>query len=354
MKTKLFKLIFIPIYGIVVIEITIRLILMIDPIFYRILDFDSASERLKWVKRHENVEILYDYETHSPTLGWALQPNLRNVTVGDKVLNTNARGLRGVQEYGYDRTANKRIIVLGDSFTFGMDVSDDETYVAYLDKQLPRVEVLNFGVPGYGHDQMLIYFRDEGVKYRPDIVIIGFVELDLYRNMMNFKNYSKPQFKLDGNKKLYLTNTPVSPPEAFLSREFFRLKTFDLLTILQGKLLWRLGLQEERMNEVSTAILDELIREIENIDATPVLVYLPLDLVGGKKETFFQGYCQNRPIACLSLQEPFAQNIASDAEFRSYTDHWQPLAHKIAAEKIQEFLVEEGLLPDEPSPPLKK
>jgi hypothetical protein len=40
---------------------------------------------------------------------------------------------------------------------------------------LPHTEVINMGVHGYGHDQMLILFGEEGVKYEPDIVILGFL-----------------------------------------------------------------------------------------------------------------------------------------------------------------------------------
>ena len=53
--------------------------------------------------------------------------------------------------------------MLGDSFTFGEDVGDDETYSHHLEQLLPGTEVINLGVHGYGHDQMLIYLREEGI-----------------------------------------------------------------------------------------------------------------------------------------------------------------------------------------------
>ena len=49
----------------------------------------------------------------------------------------------------------------------------------YFQELLPQAEVINFGVHGYGHDQMLIFFKEEGVKYKPDVVILGFVYQDL-------------------------------------------------------------------------------------------------------------------------------------------------------------------------------
>jgi hypothetical protein len=42
-------------------------------------------------------------------------------------------------------------LILGDSFTFGDEVSDNETYSYYLQQMLPHTEVINMGVHGYGH-----------------------------------------------------------------------------------------------------------------------------------------------------------------------------------------------------------
>jgi hypothetical protein len=107
--------------------------------------------------------------------GWTLMPNLRHVQLPDgTVVSSTSRGIRGTKEYTYDKPADAlRILTVGDSFTFGEQVRDDQTWSYYLQNLLPGSEVLNFGVHGYGHDQMLLYLREEGIKYHPDIVILG-------------------------------------------------------------------------------------------------------------------------------------------------------------------------------------
>ena len=76
--------------------------------------------------------------------------------------------LEGKTEHQYQPTPGRhRIVTLGDSYTFGDEVSDDETYSHYLERCLPDTEVMNFGLSGYGHDQMLLYLEQEGVKYHP-------------------------------------------------------------------------------------------------------------------------------------------------------------------------------------------
>ena len=104
----------------------------------------------------------------------------------------NSRGLRGKRDFPYTKNKNKvRILILGDSFTFGDEVSDDETYSARLQAMLPHTEIINMGVHGYGHDQMLILLKEEGIKYQPDIVILGFLALDMskiYSNSETLRN----------------------------------------------------------------------------------------------------------------------------------------------------------------------
>ena len=41
-----------------------------------------------------------------------------------------------------------RILFLGDSYTFGDNVSDNETYPFYLQQMLPNTEVINMGGMG--------------------------------------------------------------------------------------------------------------------------------------------------------------------------------------------------------------
>jgi hypothetical protein len=95
-------------------------------------------------------------------------------------IKINQKGLRG-QEYPYAKAEGVfRILVLGDSFTAGLQVSEAETFPKLLEAQLnqsdpqPKFEVINAGVTGYGTDNQLAYFSHEGYKYQPDLVILAF------------------------------------------------------------------------------------------------------------------------------------------------------------------------------------
>ncbi len=108
----------------------------------------------------------------SPILGYELASGLEG-----RKIRINSHGLRD-RERGWEKPANtKRILGIGDSFTFGYQVKLDECYLKQLERLLNRNgrqwDVINAGVPGYNMWQYLAYFRHYGYRYQPDIATVG-------------------------------------------------------------------------------------------------------------------------------------------------------------------------------------
>ncbi|HWX24140.1 MAG TPA: SGNH/GDSL hydrolase family protein, partial [Vicinamibacteria bacterium] len=162
-------------------EVAVRVLLSLLPPGALTRGEDNASWRLRWAERRRAGLGGYAFDVYHPTRGWALRGGLKGERVfGDKTLSSSAMGVRGSEERSYRKTqGSARILVFGDSFTFGEDVSDDETYPFFLERTLGGIEVLNCGVQGYGHDQMFLYLREEGLRYKPDVVLLGFVAQDM-------------------------------------------------------------------------------------------------------------------------------------------------------------------------------
>jgi hypothetical protein len=97
---------------------------------------NDASWRHRWLKRRNIVDIFFAFDRFDQTKGWISKPNLRNFHVfSDKFLNTNSFGLRGKKEILHKRSPHRqRFLILGDSFTFGDEVSDNETYSFFCSK----------------------------------------------------------------------------------------------------------------------------------------------------------------------------------------------------------------------------
>ncbi|MEW6676504.1 MAG: GDSL-type esterase/lipase family protein [Pseudomonadota bacterium] len=106
---------------------------------------------------------------------------------GQWEFTTNSRGLRSDRDYAYEKPAGVlRILVLGDSHTQGYEVRQSATYAEtlgrYLSKRQHKVEVLNAGVSGFGTAEQLAYLENEGLRYQPDVVVVGFFSNDYEDN----------------------------------------------------------------------------------------------------------------------------------------------------------------------------
>ena len=342
-------------YGVAValfLEGASRAALSSDAFFRRVAGNDEASWRLRWVKRQKGERrIYYAFDDYHPIRGWALRPALRGVpAVAGKKLSSNSHGLRGAREYNYDRPAGiTRIVVLGDSFTFGEDVDDDETWPHRLEESLPATEVLNLGVHGYGHDQMLLYLKEEGLKYRPDLVIVGFLPDDMERNVVAFRDYAKPRFVLQDGR-LALTNVPVPAPADVLGREALRPKFLDLLSMLRGHYERRTGRDQSSMREITLALLDEMHGAVSAAGARIAFAYLPVygeidkpDPGMTGRERFFFSHWRRQGVQSMYLRPFFLDKLRRGAEFKTY-GHWGPLEHQTVAEGVRAYLLEKGLL----------
>jgi hypothetical protein len=330
-----------------------RLALALPSFARRVEGRDDASWRRRWLARQEQQAggVYYGFDVHHPVRGWAVRPNVRDLVVfGDRVLNTNSAGARGVREHVQPKPPGVlRILVFGDSFTFGDEASDDETYAHALGELLPGVEVVNLGVHGYGHDQMLLYLREVGAGYQPDVVLLGFVADDMERNLLGFRDFAKPRFVLRGGR-LELRGTPVPTPAEALAQEWRRSRLLEVFGMLHNAWLWRSGRAQEQQQALTLAILDEFRAEVERLGARPAYVYLPVygeiskaDMAMTRRERFFFAYCRERGIQSMYLRPFFLRRQKAGASFKTF-GHWSALEHRVAAEGIRAYLLEKGLV----------
>lgn len=104
------------------------------------------------------------------------------------VQRVNNLGLRGVDTTAEKPAGTYRILMLGDSFTMGKGVKDDETFSALLQQSLQRklatcqgrrVEVLNGGVDSYAPVLSLIQLKRDLTPLQPDLVFLNLDVSDL-------------------------------------------------------------------------------------------------------------------------------------------------------------------------------
>ncbi|MBI3307472.1 MAG: SGNH/GDSL hydrolase family protein [Candidatus Omnitrophica bacterium] len=174
------------------------------------------------------------YLMHHPSLGWTIRPG---GVQGHH--HANSQGIRSDQEYSLEPEAGKiRVAAFGDSYTHGDDVPGADTWEEKLAAMDPRFEVLNFGVGGYGFDQAFLRYTEDGIRFNPTIVLIGFMSENIHRVVNTFRLFyfpesgfalSKPRFILRG-EDLILRENPLS-----------RLEDYEALLKQEAMILNRLG-----------------------------------------------------------------------------------------------------------------
>ena len=116
-------------------------------------------------------------------LGYALRPGMEGWyrKEGAAYVRINSDGMRDREHLKAKPPDTVRIAVLGDSYAEALQVDEREAFWSVLEKRLGacapfagrRVEVLNFGVSGYGTAQELITLRRKVWDYSPDIVLLA-------------------------------------------------------------------------------------------------------------------------------------------------------------------------------------
>jgi hypothetical protein len=150
----------------------------------------------------------------------------------EQVWNATGSGFNTL-EYGIRKNSSRKevltrsaVLAVGDSYTDGSEVVDDETWPAQLEK-LTQMRVLNAGVGGYGLDQIILNAERLLPVVKPRIVIVG-----IYSEAILHASYNVPKpYFVEDNGNWTLQNQPV--PRVFDSAEepFYRLALSRLLSV---------------------------------------------------------------------------------------------------------------------------
>lgn len=290
----------------------------------------------------------------------------------------NSRGLRD-REVDVPKPAGVvRVLILGDSVTFGTLVAREKTYPSRLERLLGerngRAEVVNAGVNGYNAYNELQFYLTEGRKYDPDIVIVAFCMNDVVNPRLHWGSNMDAKIDL--------------PLGAIPNREHDRLYAIPRIgrqggmwrsllgrSRLYEALSWRLRLLAYRLNRPETptfitgndttsirvlldehspefrwlvSIYSELKDAVESDGATLIAVLFPLAYQLDEGYPFFpqkllSRFCADTGIQCIDMLESFREH-GKDELFllgsAGYDDVWHLSArgHEVAARALNEWL----------------
>ena len=323
------------------------------------------------------------YYRISSTLGWEIQEFGSN-----DLYSANSAGIRSDKEYSVERPGDVvRIAAFGDSFTHGDDVGNEDTWAAVMETLSPDLEVINFGVGGYGLDQAYLRYLEKGREYDSQIVLIGYMSENINRNVNRFRPFyfrgtgmplGKPRFLIDGDD-LALVENPLSGPERYeqmlaspedllasageqdyFYRQGYEAGAFDWSRVVRlvkisvseyrRRFLAQDVIEDRRYNESSEAfevtrrLFDRFYSQVLGDGAVPVIVVFPqrIDLVQNRdiSSTRYSPlieHFQSASYAFIDMADALAIHDASndfDALFEH--GHYTPIGNQIVAEHILE------------------
>jgi len=313
-----------------------------------------------------------------------LMPGLRARFVSSE-FNTSIRinedGFRDQSFFEKNARAKTRICVLGDSFTFGYGVEAGETYSQQL-KNILRlqgydVEIYNLGVPATATIQQYRLLQ-KVLHLQPDIVIIGLLATyadktgnDLIGNLDFAENNAIPRLdELASTTQESHHAAPEQERSQIANRLFYRVRSARRWLLQHSHFHRRLELligqefprwlahwqAEATRNKVAKGwqITQEWLLSFQALARKQkcglVLLHIPFSDFRGEEnarmEQLLKDFARTRDILFVDQLLPTMKDSRWQPRdlYFLLDGHWRPLAHKICAEALSDFLIKQNLL----------
>jgi GDSL-like lipase/acylhydrolase family protein len=271
-----------------------------------------------------------------PGLAYELIPNREQFSRG-ALIRTNSFGMRDDEPRpGTDETLH-RIVVLGDSYTFGFGVPGEATYSNVLERLLnekskaKQFEVLNFGVGGYStHDEALV-LEYKGMRWNPEMVILGYVlndpEIDPIQPLQQY--YQKISWWQYSN----------------VLRLVARVKNYlDVMELGDGDYIKYLHADRRKWRSVLQGF--DKIASLARERKIPVLVLIfPLMRTPWAEYPYRNLHQQvanaakGKGLYVIDLYAPFLRYTPEELRVSLEDEHPSSLAHQLTADAVYEWMV---------------
>ena len=285
-----------------------------------------------------------------PDLGWRYLPNVKKVGRfwgRDEPGSTNGQGWRDAETHLERGGSGQRLLLLGDSFTFGVLADYGERFSEVIEELEPGLEAVNLAMNAIGPDQELRILETAGVAYAPDVVVLTvFLGNDLDDIRYARKNsHSKPWYELrDG--ELLLHAPVVSWDERLRGTSYVAellMRPFDRGAHLSEYAPpWR----EADTVPLFAALVERMERVSREAGAhfLVILAHRPSRLAGSidRHEDRAIEALREAGISLLDTLGPFTAAAGEARQLFASDGHWSPAGHQLVAELLAEELRRRG------------
>lgn len=271
-----------------------------------------------------------------PRIGWKMLANeeiREHSPEYDVVYRASRQGFRTPWDIEAPYVG-ETIVFLGDSYTFGTGVADDQTFVSRIDHALADSRCVNLGIGAFGLDQMWLVLRHHGLPLQPRLVVLTFIRNDLDRSLSKYREngvwFEKPTFRLDGERLVEMEDDHIPGwwHGVFLRR--FGLGRLWSRVEYSLSRRWPIGYRW-RLNR---AIFAALARETEAAGADLLVVHVPINRLHPAPGI-------SRELSALGIEVlDLADHLPAASEKLYFPDnrHLTPEGHAFVAEVLLERL----------------
>ncbi len=285
---------------------------------------------------------------------YALRPGL------GPPLSTNGNGFRGEAVDVAKPVGVRRIVMLGDSITFGNAVNWNQTFSYVLQQLLNEranrreFEVLNLGVSGYNTSQELATLRELGLAFSPDLIILNVCLNDSdpvktlsaigLINDVGVRRPSDINFRTIVEASYLLTMVKYALIKAF-EKQPDTLRLFNspelFIDVRTGEKRW--SEMKEQMQAIFAVAREQQIPVAMVIYPYSSQIGLPLARLGPQQDLLAFAAAGGVPVLEAS---PAYVNQSEDMFVDGFI-HLSPHGHRVIAAALRDFLTARGLLPED-------
>lgn len=362
-------------------------LIILEVVANKLLKKTGLGQKAKYTedKFKEEVHIIGSFDAY---LGWGYAPNTsEKYRTSDFYVDysINAKGFRD-KEILLDKPLGEfRIVALGESTVFGQGINYGRRFTEIIENSLEDVEVINMGVWGFGSDQSLLQLERDGLRFKPNAVIL-FVIQDFFERCKTYQRLQaiKPRFVLNNNKDdiilqgmdfikdKFFTNIPPEIPQQHSDNSLKRLlpsffERSSLFALLSSKKKILVGqemianIERSRWRSIDKQVAQNMQKGIAYNDRDFerfiflmlkryqkickdnsmdfILVYIDAD--GGYFLKYFVASCRDLGIKYLDLSDTLFK-ASNTRPLRFNVDpHYNEFTHQVIGEYASEYLAKE-------------
>jgi hypothetical protein len=261
--------------------------------------------------------------------------------------------------------SRRAVLLYGDSFAQCRSKFRDEPScfqgILNRDEEFSRRHfLLNYGIGGYGLDQIYLLLKNSLHLYRRPFVVVSLMTEDLDRSLLTVRDgLPKPYFQLRGNE-LVLQGTPTSSPSTFHAEHPPEIPSYLYRLILSNhwmparlrQFLQRIDERREAILTLNQRILENIVDELKKEETEYIfLIFHPffsLEGDGDWRGRFLVNWLTTRKIPYLSSKDlvsaDASQKHKTISEYYLPNDgHPTPYQNLLVANELKRVIVEQRL-----------